>query len=364
MKRLRTAALVLLALVLVAGGLAWTQRGVLAEHLMAHVYDRAMGPDGVAGLPDGLSVGLCGSGSPMPDPTRAGPCTFVVAGKRLFVIDAGTGSTKVLSLINMPPTRVDALFITHFHSDHIADMGELMLQRWAGGAHSDPLPVYGPTGVDEVLAGFQQAYTLDRGYRIAHHGPKVAPPTGFGGVAHPFAITKGGPPVLVISEPDLKVYAIPVDHGPVDAAVGYLFLYKGRSVLVSGDTAPCKTLEDAAKGVDVLVHEGLSPELVNIQHAAAVRHGRTNLASILHDILSYHTTPEQAAGLAQRAGVHYLLFTHVIPPLPIRALEGPFLGKARDIFKGPIRVGRDGDFLTLPAGGHDIRYSNRLDVLF
>jgi ribonuclease Z len=218
--------------------------------------------------------------------------------------------------------------------------------------------------VEQLLAGFQEAYTADRGYRIAHHGPKVVPPGGFGGVAHSFAITKGGPKVILIDEPDLKVYAVPVDHGPVNPAVGYLFVYKGRSVLVSGDTVPCATLEAAAKGVDVFVSEGLSPRLVNDQRQAALAHGRANLAAIMHDILSYHTTPEEAAGMAQRAGVHYLLFTHVIPPLPIRALEGPFLGRARSIFTGPIRVGRDGDFVSLPAGSSAINVHNRLRDFF
>jgi ribonuclease Z len=93
-------------------------------------------------------------------------------------------------------------------------------------------------------------------------------------------------------------------------------------------------------------------------------HGRTNLAAILHDILSYHTTPGQAAAIAQRAHVRYLLFTHVIPPLPIDALDGPFLGRSSQIFHGPIRVGHDGDFLTLPAGTNDIRRSNRLRALY
>jgi ribonuclease Z len=151
-----------------------------------------------------------------------------------------------------------------------------------------------------------------------------------------------------------------VVHTPVDPAVGYRFDYRGRSVVVSGDTAPSPRVEAASKGVDVLVHEGLAPNLVAIQHSDAVKAGRTNLAAITHDILSYHTAPEAAAAIAQRAGVRYLLFTHIIPPLPLRALEGPWLGKSRDIFHGAIRVGHDGDFLSLPAGSTEIRRTDRL----
>ena len=360
MGRLALAALIVVVFLGGVGLIAFANRGVLATHLMARIYDRAMSGDPIAALPDGLHVGLCGTGSPLPDPTRAGPCTAIVAGRDLFIVDSGTGSTKNLTLMNLPPAKVTGIFITHFHSDHIADLGELLLQRWGSGAATSPVPVYGPAGVEKVVGGFQAAYDLDRGYRIAHHGPKVVPPSGFGGDARPFAIDPAGPNILVIDRPDLKVIAFPVDHGPVKPAVGYLFIYKGRRIVVSGDTAPSARLEAAARGADVLVHEGLSPPLVDIQRQAAIAHHRDNIAQILHDILSYHTTPEQAAAIAQRAHVRYLLFTHVIPPLPLEALEGPFLGHSRDIFHGPIRVGRDGDFLTLPAGGREIRRTNRL----
>lgn len=344
--------------VILAGG--WLARGAIATAAMGRLYERAMKPDPYAGLPDGLHVGLCGSGSPMPDPTRAGPCTVVLAGDRLFVIDAGAGATKNLSLMNLPPARVNGIFLTHFHSDHIDDLGELLLQRWASGANTVPVPVYGPNGVDRVLAGFQEAYQLDRIYRVAHHGPKVIPPSGFGGAAHPFTPAADHNAVVLIDDGGLRVTAFAVDHEPVEPAVGYRFDYKGRSVVISGDTIPSAGVEKAAKGVDVLVHEALAPNLVALQRKAALDNGRGNFAAIFHDILSYHTTPEQAAGIAQRDGVRYLLFTHIIPPLPTRALEGPFLGRSRKIFSGTIRVGHDGDFLSLPAGGTEIRRTNRL----
>jgi ribonuclease Z len=362
MARLRTVALAatgVIALVL-AGG--WIMRGQLATAAMGKLYARAMTKDPFAGLPDGLHVGLCGSGSPMPDPGRAGPCTVVLAGNRLFVVDSGAGSTKNLSLMNLPPARVQGVFLTHFHSDHIDGLGELLLQRWASGANTSPLPVYGSTGVDRVVAGFQQAYEQDRGFRIAHHGPKVVPPSGFGGAPKPFTAAKDAPDVVLIDDGGLKVTAFPVEHAPVEGAVGYKFVYKGRSAVISGDTAPSARLEAASKGVDLLVHEGLAPNLVAIQRQAAVANGRENLAAILHDILSYHTTPEQAAAIAQRAQVKYLLFTHIIPPLPVRALEGPFLGRSRQIFSGPIRVGHDGDLMSLPAGGTEIRHTDRLAI--
>jgi ribonuclease Z len=101
-----------------------------------------------------------------------------------------------------------------------------------------------------------------------------------------------------------------------------------------------------------------------MQRDAAKAAGRDNLARIFEDIVGYHTSPEDAAGIASRAGVKGLVFTHIVPPLPVRALERPWLGRAREIYKGPVRVGRDGDFATLPATGGPARWSNRLDDIF
>jgi ribonuclease Z len=342
------------------GATGWLLRERIAVRAMSRLYAERMADHPLADLPDGLHVGLCGSSGPMPDPTRAGPCVAVVAGRHLFVVDSGSGSTRNLSLMNLPPAQVEGVFLTHFHSDHIGDLGELMLQRWGSGAATQPLPVYGPSGVDQVIDGFQAAYALDRGYRIAHHGPKVIPPTGFGGAAHPFVVAPDAPDVLVLQAPDLKVWAFPVNHHPVEPAVGYRFEYKGRVVVISGDTAPSPRLDRAAKGADVLVHEALSPRLVGMQREAALAAGRWNLAAILHDIPGYHSTPEQAADAASRAGVRYLLLDHIVPAVPLGALEGPFLGDARRHFHGTLRLGHDGDFLSLPANSQEIRRTDRL----
>ncbi len=350
----------LLGLVVILGLGGWLARGRLASVAMERLYVKAMGQAPDAGLADGLHVGLCGAGGPLPDPQRAGPCTAVLAGKRLFVVDAGDGASRNLALMSLPPARIEAVFLTHYHSDHIDGLGELMLQRWVGSGSAAPLPVHGPVGVEQVVGGFMQAYRLDQGYRTAHHGAAVAPPSGFGGQALTFTAAADQPDLVLIDEPDLKVTAFPVRHDPVSPAVGYAFTYKGRRVVISGDTAPSQRVEAAAKGADLLVHEGLAPNLVALQRQAALTVGRGRLAKIFSDIPGYHTTPEQAAAIAQRAQVRMLLLTHVTPALPIGALEGPYLGQARKIFHGPIRVGRDGDFISLPAGSVRIEHTDRL----
>lgn len=347
-----------LAAVVLAG--AWLFRGDIALGVMARTLERNLSAAPADGLPDGLHVALCGAGSPMPDPSRAGPCTAVLAGKRLFVFDSGAGSVRNLTLMGMPPAQVERVFLTHLHSDHIDGLGELMLQHWAGGSAATPLPIHGPAGVEAVVGGLMTAYGPDRGYRIAHHGEAVVPPAGFGGEARPFVIGAAPAQVALVDDPDLKIRAFAVDHAPVSPAVGYVIEYKGRRAVISGDTGITAAVEQASRDADLLVHEALSVRLVGLQKAAAERTGRANLAKIFGDITDYHADPEAVAGLAERARVRYLLLTHIVPPLPLRALEGPFLGESRRIFRGPVRVGRDGDVISLPAGSADIRHSRRL----
>lgn len=319
--------------------------------LTKQLVERALQNQFFATLPDGLHAGLCGSGAPLPDPTRAGPCVFVIAGKHLYVVDAGEGSPRKLALMGLSPGLIDAILLTHFHSDHIAALGEMMLQRWGTASHTDPVPVIGPQGVESVVKGFNEAYALDKIYRVAHHGEAFMPPSGNGGIARPFTLVDGSDQSQVILAQDgLTITAFAVNHAPVFPAAGYRFDYRGRSVVISGDTAPSPVLAKYARGADVLFHEGLQTTMVSIMHDAAARAGRTTGAKILADIPSYHTTPEDAARIAQYAGVRYLMFYHTIPAMPFSYVRAAFLGDAPKIFKGPITVGKDGMLLSLTPG--------------
>lgn len=351
---MRRTLLVLLAAALVAAGVAFVRRGRVAGWLMERTLRRNLASSRLDELPDGLHVGLCGAGSPLPDPRRSGPCVAVVAGRRLFVVDAGSGAARVLARMRLPPGRLEAVFLTHFHSDHIDGLGELLLQAWAGSGRTEPVPVYGPPGVERVVEGFRRAYSLDAGYRVAHHGPRVMPPGGAGGRAQPFATPEAGSPVSVLEGGGLRVTAFRVDHAPVAPAVGYRFDYAGRSVVVSGDTRRSAEVERLAKGADVLVHEALAPALVARIERAARAAGRSRLAQITEDILTYHTTPVEAAEIAQAARVRWLLLYHIVPPLPLSALEPAFLEGVAAAYDGPVTLGRDGTLLVLPAGSDAI----------
>ena len=348
----RRLALFVLSIAAITVAAAFLFQRPIGLWLFDRAVERNVTRDRLASLPDGLHVALCGTGSPLPNRERAGACTVVIAGKAMFVVDAGEGGARNISLMGLPNAKIGGLFLTHYHSDHIDGMGPMMLLRWTASGNKTPLPVRGPPGVEAVIAGFDAAYALDNGYRTAHHGAAIAPPAAAGAIALPFAMPAA--PTVVYDANGLTVTAFPVDHRPVQPAVGYRFDYKGRSVVISGDTAASASLERAAKGADLLVHEALQPQMVQMLSDRLKAAGRVQTGQIMHDILDYHASPAQAADSARRAGVKMLVLSHIVPPLPSRYFDAAFLDGARSHFDGPLIVGQDGDYFSLRAGGSDI----------
>jgi ribonuclease Z len=342
---------VVTAIIVAAGAALYFARDSIALSLFRNATRDALANDIVATLPDGLIAGFCGTGSPLPDREHAGPCTAVVAGGRLFIFDVGEGATETLALMGLQPAHVEAVFLTHFHSDHIDGLGGLAVQRWATAASTTPIPLYGGEGVERLANGLREAYALDTTYRIAHHGAAVVPPGGEGYAAHPFAIPDGQESAVVFDDGGVRITAVAVDHGPVRPAFGYRVDYQGRSIVISGDASPSPSVVRASQGADLLIHEALSPELVGIMETALRERGMTGIAQIFHDIPDYHTAPAPAADMAEEADVGALALTHLIPPLPVSIMEGPFLGDARRRFDGPLWLVRDGDLIILPASG-------------
>jgi ribonuclease Z len=354
--------LVLLAVVALLGaalGALFMFRADVATALFQRMAPQGVGNVLTARLPNGLHAVLCGTGSPMPDRRRAGPCTAVIAGERVFVFDAGEGAAETLSLMGVSPGRIETVFLTHLHSDHIDGLAPMALQHWGNVSAQAPLQLVGPTGTARVAAGLNEAYAIDSTYRVAHHGEQIMPPSGFGLAAREFVIADGADSVVVHDADGVRIIAFQVNHAPVDGAVGYRIEYAGRSIVISGDTSRDDRVIAAARGADLLVHEAIDTHLNQIMQNAANAGGRGNVGQIFNDILTYHTSTEDAGRVAQEAGVGALALTHLLPPTPLPGLDQRFVRAARTTFDGPVWAARDGDVISLPASG-GIEHSHQL----
>ena len=360
MTRKRKIGLTLAVLLLISGIIALTNRTTIAERLFARAVERTVGVDQAALLPDGLHIYVCGSGSPLPDAERAGPCLGVLAGNDAFVFDAGSGSIRKLVRMGFPMDRLRGVYLTHLHSDHIDGLGELMLQAWIGGSRGTPLPISGPEGTDKVIGGLIQAYELDKGYRVVHHGAEFARPGGFGGAVAILSLRDDQRSAVVYEANGVKITLTRAIHTPIKPAFAFRVDYKGRAVAISGDTVYSPDFVATAKGADVMFHEALNPRLIGMVRAALAKHGRRDAAKIMGDIPGYHASPEDAARAARDAGVSALVFYHLVPSVPAGFMERAFVGHADDVFTGDMRVSRDGMLVSLPANGKAITFNQLL----
>lgn len=336
-------------IVLIAGALGC---GPIQNAMMQRNIDRvAEGnrPEWLAD--DAMHVVLCGTGAPLLDPKRAGPCTAVIAGGKMYLVDVGPGSTERSLEYRLPLAQLDGIFLTHFHSDHIGELGEAMTQSWIAGGRATPLEVYGPSGVVGVVDGFLQAYALDQVYRTAHHTEQYMPKEGAGMRPHTISPTLGED-VVVFEKGGLKVIAIEVDHTPVEPAVAYRFEYAGRSVVISGDTDYSENLGRGAEGADLLIHEALEKKIVGTMSQALADNDLARMSKLAGDVLDYHTSPQDAVRLARESDVSMLVFSHLVPPVSGFMARRVFLSDLGDKGDVDVLVGKDGMHFRLdPDGG-------------
>ena len=310
----------------------------------------AQGPQpDVAMLSDGqLHVVMCGTGSPLADANRASACVAVVAGGEVVLIDTGPGSWRQVALNKLPTQNVSTILLTHFHSDHIGDLGEAITQSWLAG-RAKPLEVYGPPGVEKVVAGFAQAYSQDVDYRVAHHTDQMLPRAAAGAGAREVKLKTPEEAAIVFERNGLKVIAFKVEHDPVKPAYGYRVDYHGRSVVISGDTTKSANLARHAAGADLLIHEVLAKDILTFAANNMERAGDKRRAKMSRDILNYHASPTEAAEIAATAKVETLVFTHMVPPINPPVTEQMFLRGVAEVFTGKVVIAKDGLRFDLPA---------------
>ncbi|WP_099023305.1 ribonuclease Z [Mycolicibacterium palauense] len=276
-----------------------------------------------------IEITLLGTGSPIPDPNRAGPSTLVRAGSATFLVDCGRGVLMRAIAAGAGANTVTALLLTHLHSDHIADLGDVIISRWVTTFAPDPapFPIIGPPGTAAVVEATLKAFGFDIGYRIAHHADLTTPPPV---TVHEF--TEG----TVWEADGVTVTAGPTDHRPVEPTIGFRIDHGGASAVLAGDTVPCEGLDRLAAGADALVHTVIRKDLVDQAPLQRIR-----------DICDYHSTVQQAAATAQRAGVKTLVLTHCVPAV-VPGQEQQWRALAATEFGGRVEVGED--LLRVPVG--------------
>jgi ribonuclease Z len=344
---------IFITLLIATAVLGYLNRAGIILQLLPNAVTNVMESDKISDLGDGMHIVLCGAGGPMPSSTRSGPCVAVIANQKMFVVDAGAGGARNLGRMRLNTGSIDGVFLTHFHSDHIDGLGQLAMMRWVAGTHTQPLPVFGPAGVTSVVEGFNLAYGKDAIYRNAHHGDSVAALSGKGMSPVSFEVPKNGTKLTVYEKDGLKVEMFAVNHEPIHPAVGYLFTYKGRTALISGDTTKNENVELFSKNIDLLIHEALSPELLTIMSESADLAGNTSGSKIYYDVLDYHTSPVEVAEIARDAEAKHLLYYHVVPPLDIPGLKTIWLMGVDEIFTN-YTVGEDGTLFSLPENSKEI----------
>jgi ribonuclease Z len=302
---------------------------------------------------DALSALICGSRSPLPSPGRAQTCVAIKAGEDIFIVDIGDGGNVNLGKYNVPTNQIKAVLFTHLHSDHISDLADLHLATWLPG-RPKALSVYGPEGTDIVTAGFEMAYKLDYGFRNEHHGEALAP---IKSVGFETTIVDLNDPIIY-NENDLKITAFKVTHEPIEPALGYRFDYKGRSIVITGDSSYDENIALNSINADVLIAEAQANHIINIMQAAILElNPNQPLVKVLEDIKTYHMTPIEAAKLANMANVEHLIFYHLTPAPRNGIMESVFV-RGVDEIRTDWTLSRDGTFVVLPVGTEEIRVSD------
>lgn len=256
----------------------------------------------------------------MVDPNRAGPSTLVTAGEQTFLVDCGRGVLMRAAAVGVGAANLTALLLTHLHSDHITDLSDVITTRWVTSLGPAPLPIIGPPGTRAVVEATLAALAPDISYRIGHHADITAPPEIS---VHEYAAGQ------VWDSGGVVITAAPTDHRPVEPTIAFRIEFGGASVVLAGDTVPCDSLDELARGANALVHTVIRADLVEQIPVQRLR-----------DILDYHSSVQQAAATAARAGVDTLVLTHYVPPLAA-GQEEQWRALAAGEFGGRVELGDD-----------------------
>ena len=266
-------------------------------------------------------------GGPRPRKARSASAQVIIVNNAAYVIDTGDGVARQLVLADVPLPTLRHIFITHQHSDHTADYGNLIWLAWTAGLQSR-VDTWGPPPLEKMTRLFFEMNASDIDARVADEGRVPLAP-----LVHAHELREGG---LVMQDDNVKVSAVVVHHPPTAPAFAYRFDAADRSIVISGDTSPSEDLIRLAKGADVLVHEALYVAGLDRMVARV-----PNATTLKQSILSHHTSAEDAGRVAEAAGVKTLVLSHLVPPDDPTITDQMWIDAARSRFSGTVIVGRD-----------------------
>ena len=284
-------------------------------------------PASLVGQPKTRLILLGTGGGPRPRKENAASSQVIMVNDALYVIDCGDGVARQLAAAGLALPKLRHVFITHHHSDHNADYGNLLLLAWASGLRTR-VDTWGPPPLEKMTRLFFEMNAYDIDIRIADEGRVPLVP-----LVHAHEFGEGG---TVLRDENVKVTCALVDHGMVKPAFAYRFDTADRSIVISGDTNRSENLVRLAQGADVLVHETLYVPAVDRLVARV-----PNASTLKKHIIDAHTAVEDCARVASAAGVKTLVLSHLVPADDPTVTEQTWLDAARPHFKGRIIVGHD-----------------------
>jgi ribonuclease BN (tRNA processing enzyme) len=266
-------------------------------------------------------------GGPRPRKNSSASAQVILANDMAYVVDCGDGVARQFAGADVPLTTLRHIFITHQHSDHNADYGNLIWLAWAAGLHTR-VDTWGPPPLDEMTRLFFKMNAYDINTRIADEGRSPLVP-----LVHVHELSQGG---TVMRDENVTVTAALVHHPIVVPSFGYRFDAADRSIVISGDTAPSDNLIRLAQGADVLVHEAMYLPAVDRLVARV-----PNAVTLKKHLIASHTSAEDAGRVAQAAAVKTLVLSHLVPPDDPAVTDQMWIDAARVHFRGPVVVGKD-----------------------